>query len=188
MSSSITIVAHDPTVEQELGRIAGSLGADLPAYRNHVYRVLTYALHFLNGDETLRQTIAFALAYHDAGLWTAGDLAYLAPSEALAERMRATHAPDLDAALVHGIIHWHHKATAYRGPGEGVINAVRRADWVDATEGRIRKGLPRAHIAAVTAAIPVLGFPDVLMRLAAELNGGNKAGGLWRVISRVYKL
>ncbi|WP_196232384.1 MULTISPECIES: hypothetical protein [Bradyrhizobium] len=51
----------------------------------------------------------------------------------------------------------------------------------------MRKGLSRAQIAAVSAAIPPLGFADTLMRLAADLNHGRKLGGLLRVLSQVYK-
>ncbi len=46
----IQIVNHDPIVERFLGTIAEKVGSDLPAYRNHIYRVLTYASHFLGPD------------------------------------------------------------------------------------------------------------------------------------------
>ena len=42
---------HTPTtrphVEEILARYASSIGEDLPGYRNHVYRTITYAMHFL---------------------------------------------------------------------------------------------------------------------------------------------
>lgn len=187
MTAEIKIISNDDTVERELAMLADMIGADLPAYRNHIYRVLTYAMHFLGGDERWRETVAFALVYHDAGMWTDHDLAYLEPSEAAAERARQARAPHLDSALVRAIIHWHHKLGAYRGARDTVVNAVRKADWIDASGGKVRKGLSEAQIAEVTRAIPIEGFPAVLMRLAAELNHGNKVGGLWRVITRVYK-
>ncbi|MDE2578822.1 MAG: hypothetical protein KGL46_08470 [Hyphomicrobiales bacterium] len=187
MADRIEIITHDDTVERELAMLAPALGADFHPYRNHVYRVLTYAMHFLGGDARWRETVAFALVYHDAGMWTDRALAYLEPSEVAAEAAQRARAPQLDAALLRAIIHWHHKVRAYRGPHESVVNAVRKADWIDASGGVVRKGLTKAKIAAVTQAIPVDGFPDILMRLAAELNGGRKMGGLWRVLSHVYK-
>ncbi|MBB2173972.1 phosphohydrolase [Gluconacetobacter asukensis] len=188
MREEIKIVRHDETVERELATLAGVIGADLPAYRNHIYRVLTYALDVLGEDRTWRETIAFALVYHDAGLWTARDLAYLEPSEAAAERARLVRAPHLDGRLVRAIIHWHHKITPYRGAHADVVNAVRRADWIDASGGLIRKGLARQRIRAVMRAIPVAGFPAILMRLAADLNHGRQAAGLRRVLRYVYKI
>ncbi len=188
MPREIAIVDHDETVDRFIGVIADAVGADLPAYRNHIYRVLTYALHFLGDDPRGRAHIAFALVFHDVGLWTNGELAYLEPSEVVAERLRQSDMPWLDATLIHDIIHWHHKVTPFRGPHAAIVNAARRADWIDASQGAVRHGLGRDQIARVNSAIPPLGFPDILMRLAADLNGGRRLGGLWRVATRVYKL
>jgi hypothetical protein len=184
----IAIVDHDQTVERFIGVVADALGDDLPAYRNHIYRVLTHALHFLGDDARGREHIAFALVFHDVGLWTDRELAYLDPSERVAEGVRRREAPHLDGALVHNIIHWHHKLTRFSGPDDSIVNAARKADWIDASQGAVRHGVGKDQIARVNTAIPVLGFPDILMRLAADLNGGHKLGGLWRVVTRVYKI
>ncbi|MCX9146918.1 hypothetical protein [Erythrobacter sp. WG] len=182
------IIQLDTVVESELAQLAPCVGADLPGYRNHIYRVLTYAMHFMGGEARWRRPFAFALAYHDVGMWTDRTLAYLDPSAAQAEAARRDHAPDLDAALIHDLIVWHHKLTPFRGANAAAVNALRKADWVDASQGMIRKGLTRAQIAAVNAALPVHGFPDTLMRLAGELNHGHRTGGLLRVLHKVYRL
>lgn len=185
---AITIVTNNPIVETFLPTLREAVGGDYDPYRNHIYRVLTYALHFLASDDPRAvEHIAFALVFHDAGLWTDHELAYLDPSERVAEETRVAAAPHLDARLVRAIIHHHHKFTAYRGPDAAIVNAARKGDWVDATEGKVRHGLTRATIAEVEAAIPVLGFPAVLMRLAADLNHGRKLGGLLRVVANVYQ-
>ena len=75
---TIAIIDHDEIIERELAPLRETIGADFDGYRNHVYRVLTYAMHFLGGDAKWRETVAFALAYHDVGLWTDKALAYLA--------------------------------------------------------------------------------------------------------------
>lgn len=188
MPEPIMLITHDDTVERELNWLADAIGADLPAYRNHIYRVLTYAMYFLAGIPRWRETIAFALVYHDAGMWTARELAYLGPSEALAEQARQARAPQLDGKLIYAIIHWHHKISPYRGPQAEIVNAVRNADWVDATGAKLRKGLTAAQINSVTSAIPIAGFPETLMRLAGDLHHGHRLGGLWRVMTHVYKL
>lgn len=184
---SIAVIDHDPIIERELALARDRVGADFPGYRNHVYRVLTYALHFLGGDEQWRAPIAFALAHHDVGLWTQRALAYLEPSEAHAELARQARAPDLDAQLVRDLIHWHHKITPFRGPNADVVNAVRKADWVDASGGRVAKGLSRKQIVTVMTALPPLGFYETLMRLPGELNHGRTLGGLAVMAAHVFK-
>lgn len=182
------IIDSDAVVEAELALIADRIGADLPGYRNHIYRVLTYAMHFMGGEARWRRPFAFALAHHDAGMWTHGELAYLEPSIALAEAARRDHAADLDPRLIHDLIAWHHKLTPFRGPDAAAVNAFRKADWIDASMGLMRKGLARADIARVNAALPAHGFSDTLMRLAGELNGGRQIGGLLRVLRKVYRI
>jgi hypothetical protein len=184
---TIAIIDHDDIVERELAPLRETIGADFAGYRNHVYRVLTYAMHFLGGEARWRETVAFALAYHDVGLWTDKALAYLEPSEARGEQARQARAPHLDACLVCNLIHWHHKVTAFQGPNAQVVNAVRKADWIDASGGRVTKGLSRKQIITVMTAIPPLGFYDTLMRLPGELNGGQTLGGLRVMLAHVFK-
>jgi hypothetical protein len=175
-------------VESELARLAGAIRADMAGYRNHIYRVLTYAMHFMGGEQRWLRPFAFALAYHDAGMWTDHDLAYLEPSAAAAKAARRDHAADLDPTLIHNLIVRHHKVTAFRGPDAKAVNALRKADWVDASQGMIRKGLTRAEIAAVNGVRPAYGFPERLMRLVGDLNHGDQTGGLLRVLHKVYRL
>lgn len=55
--------------------------------------------------------------------------------------------------------------------------------------GRERPQLvTRKQADAIEEAIPVLGFPEVLMRLSKDLRHGNRFAGLWRVLTRVYKV
>ena len=187
MSTKIAIVESSPRVEALLAPYQEAIGSDLPGYRNHVYRVLSYAMHFLAQDDSARAAVETALVYHDIGLWTAHELAYLEPSEARAREDAVEQGWDVDIELVVRAIHWHHKVTAYRGPDAAIVDAVRRADWIDATQGRLRKGLGRREIAAVEEALPNLGFHDALQRLAVELGGSAVRGNL-RVIRRVFKL
>ena len=51
-----------------------------------------------------------AVVYHDIGLWTKSELAYLEPSceEAQAAAVKLGLGPE-DSALLHDIIYWHHK-------------------------------------------------------------------------------
>ena len=177
MALGIQIVNHDPIVERFLGTIAEKVGSDLPAYRNHIYRVLTYASHFLGPDARGYEHIAFALVFHDVGMWTDNNLAYLEPSQSIAEDVRARDMAHLDAALVRNIIHWHHKLTRYRGPDEKIVEAARKADWIDATQGWCRKGIRRSAIAKVESTFPKNGFHNALLRLDKEHGDSRLAGG-----------
>ena len=144
--SDITIIDKTDRVEALFLPLREMIGADYAPYRNHVYRVLTYAMHFLDGDEEARPLVETALVYHDIGMWSDGELAYLEPSEALALAHNEANAWGLDPALLRAAIHWHHKLLPYRGPDARIVNAVRRADWIDASGGKIRHGVPRAQI------------------------------------------
>ncbi len=183
----IEIVDHSSRIEELLARYQKCIGQDFAGYRNHVYRVLTYAMHFLEQDESVRSTVETALVYHDLGLWTAHDLAYLEPSEAKAREDAVRQDWGLDIETVVRAIHWHHKVTPYRGPDARVVNAVRRADWIDATQGMFRKGLSKDQVARVENAIPNEGFHDALQRLATEYGGSALRGNL-RVLRRVFQL
>ncbi len=76
---------------------------------------------------------------------------------------------------------------AYRGAHADVVNACGKGDWIDATGGKVRKGLSRDQVAQVEAAIPSYGFADILQRLAKDL-GGTAFKGNMRVLSHVFKI
>ncbi len=186
MTSGITIIDHSDRIEALFAPYKDIIGKDYDAYRGHVYRILTYAMHFLDGDEAARPLVETAFVYHDIALWTENELAYLEPSEEYALRDNEKHGWGLDPEELRAAIHWHHKVLPYRGPHQRVVDAVRRADWIDATDGKIRKGLSKAQVAKVQNAIPNYDFGAVLQRLAGDL-GGNKVRGNLRVHRHVFK-
>lgn len=184
--SDIEIRLERPRVEDQLGRYAEAIGDDLPGYRNHVYRTITYAMHFLGGAEEHEPVVETAFVYHDIGLWTDKELAYLEPSEALALADNAGFGWGFEPELLRGVIHWHHKIFRYRGPNATVIEACRKADWIDASQGLVKKGMSRANIEAVEAAFPNHGFHKSLLRLARDYGGSTIVGG-FRVTRGIVK-
>ena len=186
MSDEIQIIDHSDRVEQLFDPFREALGGDFEAYRGHVYRTITYAMHILGNDERHRKMIETVFVYHDIGLWTDRELAYLEPSEEIALRDNKALGLGLDPDILREAIHWHHKITPYPGKHADIVEAVRRADWIDATEGRMRKGLSKTQVRAVRHGVPDPGFTGVLMRLAKEL-GGNVVSGNLRVLRRVFK-
>ncbi|EOW9353376.1 phosphohydrolase [Vibrio cholerae] len=176
--TEIKIKLQRQRVEDLLARYESVIGKDFLGYRNHVYRTITYAMHFLGYDTGLEPLVETAFVYHDIGLWTDSELAYLEPSEALALVDNEKYEFGLNADALRGAIHWHHKIFPYKGPHEQVIEACRKADWIDASKGIIRKGLSREEIKKVESAFPNLGFHDTLLRLAKDYGGSTLVGGI----------
>ncbi|WP_207063533.1 hypothetical protein [Motiliproteus sp. SC1-56] len=183
---SIEIKRDRPRIDQLLARYQAAIGDDFPGYRNHVYRTTTYAMHFLNNAAEYEPIVETAFAYHDIGLWTDRELAYLEPSETLALADNETYGWGLDPDLLRGAIHWHHKIFPYRGAHQRVIEACRKADWIDASKGLVKKGISEGAIAEVEAAFPNLGFHDSLLRLAKDYGGSTLIGGI-RVTRGIVK-
>ncbi|MGB0910313.1 MAG: phosphohydrolase [Nitrospirales bacterium] len=183
----IEIIDHSDWVEALFLPYREMIGEDYDAYRGHVYRSITYAMHFLEGNDCQRKMVETALVYHDIGLWSDKNLAYLEPSEALALQDNETNSFGLEPETLKAAIRWHHKMTRYSGHSAKVVNAVRHADWIDASQGMIRKGLTQIQVEAVQDAIPNYGFPDVLQRLMRDLGGSAIKGNL-KVLRHVFKV
>ena len=182
----IMIKMERPFAEELFARYETLIGRDFPGYRNHVYRTITYAMHFLGNVKEHERLIEAAFVYHDIGLWTDHELAYLEPSEAVAIADNQKLGLGLDPDLLRSAIHWHHKILPYTGPHKEIIEACRKADWIDASKGMLRKGMSRDAIAEVEAAFPNLGFHDSLMRLAKDYGGSTVAGSI-KVILGIVK-
>ena len=176
--SVIKLKIERPHLDGLLERYKALIGEDFAGYRNHAHRSASYAMHFLGNSERHERLVETVFAYHDIGIWTARDLAYLEPSEALAIADNERLGLELDPDMLRGAIHWHHKITPYRGPHREVIEACRRADWIDASRGMLRKGMSEAAIKEVEATFPNLGFHDTLLRVAREYGGSTVAGGI----------
>ena len=184
---SNSLITHSETLEDRLIEFKEVLGGDYEGYRGHLYRVLNYALYFLDGDETHRSLIETALVYHDIAVWTVPEMAYLEPSVELALEHNAEKGWGYDPQLLSDTIYWHHKITPFRGPNKAVVNAVRKGDWIDATGGKLRKGVSRERIAETYKAIPVGDFYKVLGELGERFYPGNKWAAM-RAALRVFKL
>ncbi|MEE9335786.1 MAG: hypothetical protein V3U65_16970 [Granulosicoccaceae bacterium] len=184
--SEIVIKLERHRVEELFAPFEEMIGEDFPGYRNHVYRTITYAMHFLDNSSAHEIVVETAFVYHDIGLWSDHELAYLEPSEALALADNEKYGWGLDPNVLRDAIHWHHKIFRYKGPNKNVIEACRKADWIDATKGKLRKGMSKDAIAKVEAAFPNLGFHDALSRLAREYGGSTLVGG-YKVVRSIVK-
>ena len=143
-----------------------ALGRDYEAYRHHVYRVANLCIAQLSRSEDDVEKVAVAAVFHDLGIWTDRTFDYLDPSvrlarEYLTQRGRADWVPEITAA-----IQQHHKVSRYRGAHQRLVEAFRRADWIDVTLGLRGFGLSRTRLRAAVAEWPRAGFHLLLVRLA----------------------
>ncbi|MFI5506306.1 HD domain-containing protein [Mycobacterium sp. NPDC051804] len=126
--------------------------AGYDGYKAHVYRVINFARAFTADEGNRDDKLAIASAFHDLAAFDTID--YLVPSiEAqdawLAETGRESWSDEL--AL---IVAEHHRLFAYKPgrPHATLVEAVRKADLVEVSQGRIRFGLPRSYVDEVRAA------------------------------------
>lgn len=180
------IYASSERIDQILGTYRDQLGGDFDGYRGHTLRVLTHAMAFIGDDQTHLPLMETVAAYHDIGIWTKDDLAYLEPSVDLVLKDNAAMGWGFDPELLKAMIHWHHKITPYRGANADLVNAFRKADWIEASEGKIRKGVSKGRLKEVHDAIPDHGFANILKEAMTRL-GGSFAKGQMRVLRTVFK-
>jgi hypothetical protein len=148
----VNAVTEHPIVEAVLERYRAELGQQMPAYRNHVYRCVTY--HQLLLGAQIPDFAALAWATHDLGIWTAGTFDYLGASADLA----SLHADEFGITDVHQariLITEHHRL---RPADDHMTDAFRRADLVDVSRGFIAGQISRSQVHAVVARLPYNGF------------------------------
>lgn len=176
-----------------LAKYKDAIGSDYKGYRNHIYRVMTYTMHFMQGDnvpgeyfQKHQHVIESALVFHDIGLWTNKRLDYLEPSSAVALEHYKTLYTEEEFRLMHNIIYWHHKVTDFVGEHSAIVNAVRRADWIDASLGVVNFGMPYSHIGRVQADLPNADFHKTLATIGMRYYG-NDFKRIFTELSSIFK-
>ena len=159
------VLTELPILDDVLRVHAPQLGADLPAYRNHAYRVANFCAALRPPGRDSQDKIAIAAALHDLGIWTADTFDYLPPSIELATEYlrscgRREWVPEITT-----MIGEHHKVTAYRGDPDWLVEPFRRADWVDVSRGIITYGVPRERLRQILTIWPNAGFHKRLAQL-----------------------
>ena len=160
------LVTHIPTIDDVLNDHATALRGDFVAYRNHVYRIVNLCVAFAGPGEL--EKIAVAAVFHDLGIWTNGTFDYIAPSIALAHEYLVARAREDWTAEIEGMIADHHKIRRSMAGPDSLVEAFRRADWIDVTRGLRRFGIPRPFAARVFATWPSAGFHLRLLTLTLD--------------------
>lgn len=160
------LLTRMPTIDDVLNDYAAALRDDFVGYRNHVYRVANLCLAMAGRSEL--EKIAVAAVFHDLGIWANGTFDYIVPSIALAHDYLVAHAREDWTAVVERMIEDHHKITPSTAGSDSLIEAFRRADWIDVTRGLRRFGIPRLFVARLFATWPDAGFHWRLVTLTLD--------------------
>ena len=165
------IIKKNMILDEVLETWQHALGADLLAYQNHCYRVLNFYAALIAKTSTNMDKGAIAIAFHDLGIWSHQTFDYLAPSEQLARAYllndgHAEWSNDIIAMIAN-----HHKVRAYQN--NPLVEAMRKADWIDVSLGNMRFGLDKSFIESVKEIFPNEGFHQRLVELSAKHVGKN---------------
>jgi hypothetical protein len=141
----IEMITSSPLLDASLMKHASEIH-EFTAYRNHVYRVLSYTMYML-------QASSAALPREE---------------------------------IVHDIIRYHHKVTPFVGSNADVVNAVRLADWIDASGGVFKCGISRANIRRAYQALPSEGFYWFLLTYGFKIHPWNPLRAAFELSRIVY--
>jgi hypothetical protein len=118
--------------------------------------------------ETEKEKIQIAACFHDIGIWTAGTLDYLSPSEADAAAYLNARGKALWIAEVSEMIEMHHSIRSHAGSPYPLVEPFRRADIADFSLGMVPMGISRELIATLKVAFPNSGFHKRLAQLGSK--------------------
>ena len=166
----MTIETKLPLLESILGARQSMIGSQYEPYRNHVYRVLNFcfAFHPCSEGSDDREKLVIAACFHDLGIWPDDVVDYLAPSIELAKQYLIGAGKQAWSAEIEMMIDLHHKFRKVTNCDCPLVEVFRKGDWVDASLGLRRFGLPRSYIRDVKKAFPNLGFHRNLLRLTMK--------------------
>jgi hypothetical protein len=124
------MLARLALLDDLLRKHAPAIGGDMPAYRNHCYRIVNFANALATGDPDQQDKLSIAAAFHDLGIWTHHTFDYLPPSAQLVRDwlpgvQRADWADEIVAMITE-----HHKITACAAHQTALVEAFRQADWI----------------------------------------------------------
>ncbi|HTQ23025.1 HD domain-containing protein [Mycobacterium sp.] len=155
--------------------------AGYDGYKAHVYRVANFARALTPHRPDRDEKLAIAAAFHDLAAFDTVD--YLVPSIAAQDAwLQATGRENWSDELAL-IVAEHHRLSRYgpTRPHAALVEAFRRADLVDVSQGLIRFGIPASYVNEVRATFDAGVFfkrviPSAALRAVRKLQS---PGFLW---------
>lgn len=157
-----------PILDELLEHFSGALGKNRLAYTNHVYRVINLCAHLAGNDAETLQKMGIAGAFHDIGVFADGTFDYLEPSKQRALAYLDEQGRSQWRDEIGGMVYWHHKLTPVPAAMGPLVEAFRKADWIDVLHGAITCGIPRPVIREIFKAFPNAGFHWLLVKLSVK--------------------
>lgn len=157
-----------PEVDELFAPWEATVGNDFRAYRNHVYRVLHFAMTLRACSEEEKQKLYIAGVFHDLGLWTGNTLDYIDPSVDLAKTYLAEHGLADWSEEIGLMISEHHKLRRYPEQPYPLVEVFRKADLVDFSLGLFKFDVSKAYFREVCNAVPNAGFHKGLVNKASR--------------------
>lgn len=164
---SIELIRDHARIEEIMRPYQQPIGVLWDGLYNHAYRMLNFALALSEPEPGREDRIAIMAGFHDLPVCLDGDLVYLERAGDLADEYLAGRGESGWAAEMRLMITNHHRCRRYTGPHANLVEATRKADWIDVSFGRARLGVPEAFKREVDAAFPL----DPLIKPALKMIG-----------------
>jgi hypothetical protein len=149
------VVTDLPMLDEILAPYRAGLGVGYNGYRAHCYRMVNWARFVTEPQPFREEKLAIMTVLHDVPFFLTGDLDYLGKACDLA----TAHLRDIGheewTEEMHLMINNHHKMRRYTGPHAELVEACRKADWIDVSFTKLRYGIPRRRIVEVRATFPM---------------------------------
>src|SRR5688572_31360781 len=138
-----SIVTESKLIDDIMEPHQETLGIWYQGARNHALRMLNFGRAFVPDEPHRDDRLAIMGAFHDLPVFIDGNLDYLGRASDWAKDYlvgigRADWEPEMRLMIMN-----HHKIRTYTGPNAAMVEAMRRADWIDVTFTKKRFGLDR---------------------------------------------
>jgi hypothetical protein len=151
----VDIVTESGLIDDILGPHQKDLGIGYNGYRNHCFRMLNIGRYLVPDEAHRDDRFAIMAAFHDLPFFLTGNLDYLGKASDLAkDYLVAMGRPEWEPEM-RLMIHNHHKVRPYTGEYAPMVDAMRKADWIDVSFTKIRFGIPRTWIRDLRATFPL---------------------------------
>jgi hypothetical protein len=149
------IVTECTLIDEILEPHRAGLGDGFTGYRNHAFRMLNFGRYLVPDEPHRDDRLAIMAAFHDLPFFLDGNLDYLGRAADWARGYlegigRADWEPEMRLMIEN-----HHKVRRYRGPSPALVEAMRKADWIDVSFTGLRFGIPRRFVREVSDAFPI---------------------------------
>ena len=149
------VVTDLPMLDELLAPHRAGLGIGYNGYRAHCYRMVNWARFVTEPQPFREEKLAIMTVLHDLPFFLTGDLDYLGKACDLATAHLREIGREEWTDELHLMINNHHKMRAYTGPHAQLVEACRKADWIDVSFTKLRYGIPRRSIVEVRATFPM---------------------------------